>query len=287
VPRDIAAMARHIEVQGLRTRFVAGGPVADPPARDRGTPGEQSSRMRSERSGVPILILHGWGATIETVVSIFGALRSTAPVYALDLPGFGETEMPPGAWGVADYQGFVAAFMDALELGPASVVAHSNGGRIAIRMAATEPHRIAKLVLVDSAGIRPKRGITYYRKVSMAKAGKHAARRLGSVGERLQRRLVAHAASSDYAAAGALRPTFVKLVNEDLSGMLRQIGAPTLLIWGSEDTATPVSDGRLMEHSIPDAGLVVLDGAGHYSYLDQPERFQTILRHFLADRSAP
>jgi pimeloyl-ACP methyl ester carboxylesterase len=78
-----------------------------------------------------------------------------------------------------------------------------------------------------------------------------------------------------------LRPTFIKLVNEDLRRYLPQIRASTLLIWGSEDTETPLSDAQLMERSIADAGLVVLDGAGHYSYLDQPARFATIVRHFL------
>ena len=66
-----------------------------------------------------------------------------------------------------------------------------------------------------------------------------------------------------------MRDTLVKVVNEDLTGLLPQIKVPTLLMWGADDTATPVADGRLMEQLIPDARLVVLDNAGHYSYLDR------------------
>jgi alpha-beta hydrolase superfamily lysophospholipase len=165
-------------------------------------------------------------------------------------------------------------------------VGHSNGGRIAIRMAATEPRRAARLVLVDSAGIRPKRTLRYYRRVGMAKVGKYAARYLGAPGERLRARIVGRVASSDYAAAGEMRPTLVRLVNSDLREYLPRISAPTLLVWGAEDTDTPLADAHLMEKLIPDSGLVVLDGAGHYSYLDQSARFARIVTHFIAPPAA-
>lgn len=239
-----------------------------------------------EGAGAPVVVLHGWGASIETVASIVQALRPVVEVHALDLPGLGESDPPPRPWGVEDYSRFLLAFMDAVGVERPSLVAHSNGGRVALCLAASQPRRVSKLLLVDSAGIRPKRGFTYYRKVGMAKAGKHAAMRFGAPGERLRDALVGRAASADYAAASpVMRPTFVKLVNADLRGLLPSVSAPTLLIWGSEDTATPLSDGQLMERLIPDAGLVVFEGAGHYSYLDEPGRFATIARHFLGEQA--
>ncbi len=233
-------------------------------------------------SGSPVLVLHGWGASIEAVHPIVTGLASVATVHALDLPGFGQSEPPPRPWGVEDYQAFVAAFMDALAIEAPTIVAHSNGGRIAIRMAATEPTRASKLVLVDSAGIRPRRTLRWYRRVGMAKIGKYAARFLGSPGERLRARLVGRAASADYLAAGEMRPTLVKLVNADLRPFMPAIGVPTLLVWGSKDSDTPVAAAQEMERLIPDAGLVVLEGAGHFSYLDQPARFARIVSHFIA-----
>jgi pimeloyl-ACP methyl ester carboxylesterase len=249
-------------VLGLRTRYLVRG------------------------SGRPVLVLHGWGASIEAIHPIIAGLAPVATVYALDLPGFGQSEPPPLPWGVQEYQEFLAAFMDELGIERPTIVAHSNGGRIAIRMAATEPRRVARLVLVDSAGIRPKRTLRYYRRVGMAKLGKYAARYLGTPGERLRARIVGRVASTDYAAAGEMRPTLVRLVNSDLREYLPHITAPTLLVWGAEDADTPVADGRLMEQLIPDAGLVVLEGAGHYSYIDQASSFARIVSHFIAPPAA-
>jgi pimeloyl-ACP methyl ester carboxylesterase len=245
-------------VLGLRTRYLVSG------------------------SGPAVLVLHGWGANIEAVYPIVTGLAPVATVYALDLPGFGDTEQPPRPWGVEDYQAFVASFMDALAIERSAIVGHSNGGRIAIRMASTEPERASKLVLVDAAGIRPKRTFRWYRRVGMAKVGKYAARFLGAPGRRLRSLLVGRVASTDYLAAGAMQPTLVRLVNADLRPYLPGIGVPTLLVWGSNDSETPLSDGREMERLIPDAGLVVLEGAGHFSYLDQPSRFAVIVSHFIA-----
>jgi pimeloyl-ACP methyl ester carboxylesterase len=254
--------AQFVDVRGLRTRHLIRG------------------------SGPAVLVLHGWGASIEAVQPIVAGLAPVATVHTLDLPGFGQTEPPPRPWGVEDYQEFVAAFMDALEIERPTIVGHSNGGRIAIRMAATEPRRAARLVLVDSAGIRPKRTLRWYRRVGMAKLGKYAARWLGAPGERLRARIVGRVASTDYAAAGEMRPTLVRLVNSDLREYLPRISVPVLLVWGAEDTDTPVADARLMEKLIPDAGLVVLEGAGHYSYIDQAARFARIVTHFIAPPTA-
>lgn len=243
--------------------------------------GLRTRRMVRGEGAEVVLVLHGWGASIETVYSIVAGLAPIARVHALDLPGFGESAPPPQPWGVEEYQRFVAAYIDAAGIERATIVGHSNGGRIAIRMAATEPQRISKLVLVDAAGVRPKRTLRWYRRVAMAKVGKQAARHLGRPGERLRDALVSRAASADYATAGELRPTLVKLVNADLRPYLPRIVAPTLLIWGADDTDTPPAMAAAMERLIPDAGLVVLDGAGHYSYLDQPARFARIVSHFV------
>jgi pimeloyl-ACP methyl ester carboxylesterase len=77
-----------------------------------------------------------------------------------------------------------------------------------------------------------------------------------------------------------MRQTFVKVVNQDLRGYLPQITAPTLLVWGDEDKDTPLEHGRIMEKEIPDAGLVVFNGAGHYSYLDKLNDFNVIAAKF-------
>jgi pimeloyl-ACP methyl ester carboxylesterase len=242
-----------------------------------------ATRYLATGNGPPVLVLHGWGAKIEAVQPIVAALAATNSVVAVDLPGFGETAPPPEQpWGAADYAGWVRALLDHLRWERAHVVGHSRGGAIAIHLGAHTPERVGRLLLVDSAGIRPKRTLRYHRRVAMAKVGKHAARNLGAPGRRIREALVGRAASTDYANAGVMRPTLVKLVNEDLTELMPRVRAPTLLVWGAEDDATPVADGRRMEELIPDAGLVVFDGAGHFAYLDDQHRFGVIAREFLA-----
>ena len=72
-----------------------------------------------------------------------------------------------------------------------------------------------------------------------------------------------------------------RVVNEDLCHLMPEIKAPTLLIWGTNDTATPLADAKKMEKLIPGASLVAFEGAGHYSFLDRPAQFAAVLRSFL------
>jgi pimeloyl-ACP methyl ester carboxylesterase len=131
-------------------------------------------RCHAEGAGPPVLILHGWGGSIESVRPISAALAGVSTAYAVDLPGFGESDPPPEPWGAGEYAGFVRELMDELGLDATVVIAHSFGGRVAIRLAVDFPERVTKLVLVNSAGIRPARTAKYHRRVALAKLGKVA-----------------------------------------------------------------------------------------------------------------
>ena len=217
-------------------------------------------REEGPRDAPPVVVLHGWGASIAAVATIQASLRGTHRTIALDLPGFGASDPPPVPWGAQEYAAHLRAFLKQLGVARASFVGHSHGGRVAIVLAATHPEMVDKLVLVDSAGIRPKRSAGYYARVYSYKAS----RRLlalpalaGPLGAPLRRQFETRAGSDDYRQAGSMRGTLVRVVNEDWRHLLPKIQAPTLLIWGERDDATPLSDGQLMERLIPDAGLVV------------------------------
>jgi pimeloyl-ACP methyl ester carboxylesterase len=77
-----------------------------------------------------------------------------------------------------------------------------------------------------------------------------------------------------------MRQCLVKVVNEDLSHLLPGIKAPTLLVWGENDTATPLADAKKMEAAIPEAGLAVIKNAGHFSFVEQPAIFRSIMASF-------
>src|ERR1700726_4791905 len=230
--------------------------------------------------GDPVLFLHGWGASGELFAPVLEPLQQGRRLIVPDLPGFGGTPAPPVAWSAHDYADWTIALLDRLGVERCDVVGHSHGGRVAIVLASRNPGRIRRIVLVDSAGIKPRHGLRYRLRVRTYKLLR-GVERSGALPQAVRTVAATRAnrrGSEDYrAASGTLRGTLVRLVNEDLTPLLSGIKAPVLLIWGEEDKETPLDDARVMERLIPDAGLVVFPGAGHYSYLDQPGRFVRIV----------
>ena len=231
----------------------------------------------------PVLVLHGWGASIEAVASIVEGLAGRLEVVAVDLPGFGESSEPGEAWDAGAYARFALALCDELELERFSLVGHSHGGRTGIVLAATRPERVARMVLTGAAGIKPKRKPSYYGRVAVAKAGRAVGAVGGAPGRRLQDRMRRRVASTDWLEASeTMRGTFRLLIAEDISPHLPNVRASTLLLWGTHDEDTPLWMARRMEAEIPDAALVELDG-GHFAYAERAGEFNRIAAHFLAE----
>ncbi|MDE6753798.1 MAG: alpha/beta hydrolase, partial [Muribaculaceae bacterium] len=184
-------------------------------------------------------------------------------------------------WGVEDYTSFMEKFLEALSISSPILIGHSFGGRIALLFSSRNPVR--KMVLVDGAGIKPKRKLSYYRKVYTFKAVKKLAPYIlgKEKGERIIEKWRNKRGSSDYRnSTPVMRAIMSKCVNEDLKHVMPSIKAPTLLIWGENDTATPLTDAKTMEKLIPDAGLVSFPGCGHYSFLDNPAGFKAVMKEF-------
>jgi pimeloyl-ACP methyl ester carboxylesterase len=211
---------------------------------------------------------------------VISCLESSVHVVALDLPGFGESPTPDGVWGTPDYAEFVRDVLVTLDIEQAAFVSHSFGAKTALYLAATHRDVVTKLVAQGASGLRRAPSVKARAKRSIGKGAKFAGR-LGPAGRALRTAIYDKIASQDYKEAGDLRPILVKVINEDIGHLLPNIAAPTLLVWGTEDDAAPLAHGRRMEELIPDSGLVTFEGAGHFAYLDQPDRFCTIVRHFL------
>lgn len=226
---------------------------------------------------LPVVVLHGWGASSAAVASIQACLQGEYRTIAPDLPGFGLSDPPPVAWGHVEYAATIRQLLRQLGIERAAFIGHSRGGAISILLAATVPELVDRLVLVDSAGLRARHGRAYRARVLAFKAPRRAARVLPAAGRWLERRF----GSEDYRQAGPMRGTLVRLVNDDLRAFLPRIQVPTLLIWGEHDDATPLANAQVMERLIPDAGLVIFSGAGHFAYADDPGRFCRVVGHFL------
>ena len=231
----------------------------------------------------PVIVMHGWGCTSETVAVLADSCTdSTTTVYNLDLPGFGMSSEPREVWGVDRYTQIIEEFARRKGIVRPVLVGHSFGGRLAIVFASRND--TDRVILVDAAGIKPRRTMKYYFKVYSFKL----ARRMAPLiigrrrGEDLINKMRGKAGSSDYRnASPGMRAIMSRVVNEDLKALMPKIKAPTLLIWGTADTATPISDAKTMERLIPDAGLVEYEGASHYSFLDLPGQTKAVIASFL------
>lgn len=242
-----------------------------------------SQAILGDASQPPIVMLHGWGANIDLMLPLAQRLPDFR-IYIPDLPGFGSTQQPPTAWGVIDYAQFVIAYLDHHQLDRVHLFAHSNGGRISLFLGAEYPQRLQKMILADSAGVRPKPSTSGQTRLKTYKFAQNALRSvgLGAQADQLREWYTERYGSADYKAArGVMRETLVKLVNSDLVPYAERVQASTLLLWGDQDEDTPLWHGETLEKAIPDAGLVVLKGAGHFSYLDQLAATVRIVNHFL------
>lgn len=234
--------------------------------------------------GAPVVLMHGWGCRASTLESVAKTVRELGrPVINVDFPGFGDSTEPDDIWGVEQYTEAMEQLLRLENVGSDAVLlGHSFGGRVGIVYASRNP--LGKLILVDAAGVKPKRNFKYYLKVYTFKAKKQLLKLvLGKQkAEKYLDRLRAKAGSSDYRnSTPKMRAIMSRVVNEDLCHLMPQIKVPTLLVWGSADTATPISDAKKMERLIPGAGLVEFEGAGHYSFLDRPGQFAAVLKSFL------
>ena len=239
-----------------------------------------------EGEGECLLLLHGWGSNITLFNGITELAKTKYKVIAPDMPGFGLSDEPKRPWCVDDYVDFVIEFLSKMDVHKVHLLGHSFGGRVIIKLFSRKdlPFDIDKVILVDSAGVLPRKTIKQKIKIKAYKLGK-AILKTAPV-QRLfpdaLNKLQSKSGSADYKAASPLmRQTFVRVVNEDLTPYFSSVTSPTLLIWGENDTATPVSDACIMEKLMPDAGKVVLKGCGHYSFLDDSYTFLRVLASFL------
>lgn len=237
-------------------------------------------------SGDLIVLLHGWGSNIKLFSNLIDLLSKKYTVVAMDMPGFGESQEPPSAWCVDDYVDFVIKFLADYDAKQVMLLGHSFGGRVIIKLNSRKdlPFTVSKVILVDSAGILPPKSNKKSWRTRKYKMGKAflSTKIMRKIAPDALEKLRVKYGSADYVAASPLmRQVLVKVVNEDLEPLLPNIKCPTLLIWGVNDTATPLSDGEKMEKLIPDAGLVKLENAGHYSFLEQQFLFNRVMCSFM------
>jgi len=233
-----------------------------------------------DREAPVVVMLHGWASNIGLFRPSADMVSQKYRVLAMDLPGHGDTPEPPAAWTVDDYADFVTHFLTHFGVKKCILLGHSFGGRVIIKLANREdlPFAIDKIILVDSAGIRPEKTKEQEKKEKVMGLGKKLLAHTPGLLNKMQSLV----GSADYKAASPLmRQILVNTVNEDLTDLLPGIKQSTLLIWGTLDTATPIADAEKMERLIPDAGLARIEGGDHFAFVRYAALYNAILASFL------
>ena len=243
---------------------------------------------RLGESGRPLVLLHGWGCSGETMAPLMRDMSTDHRVMAVDFPGHGKSPEPPEPWEVTEFACLTRALMEKEGFLGADVIAHSFGGRVVLYLAAEKPDTFSRLMLTGCAGIpnRPDGRLsarTRAYRALRALADNAATRAIfGSKVDDWKEALIQKFGSADYRAlTPSMRQTFNRVLKQDLTYCLARINAPTLLVWGENDTATPIWMGEKMEKEMADAALIRFEGCSHYAFVEQYARFLAIAREFL------
>ncbi len=230
-----------------------------------------------------IVILPGWGETRNTFLDIINILKIDYTVYIVDYPGFGETEFPNYNLTMDDYTHLIINFFKELNIENPNIIAHSFGGRIAILLSAKYNIAIKNLILIDSAGIKPKMTLKKKFKLKLYKTLQSLANYLPkNIKFEVKTYLFNKFSSSDYQSLDEnMRETFKNIVNLDLTNYLSSVKTNTLILWGEKDIDTPLKDGKLMHKKITNSELIIFPNCTHFCYLENTYVIIKIILCFL------
>lgn len=222
--------------------------------------------------GKDLVFLHGYLSCKESFYPQIGYFSRHFRVTAPDFPGFGKSDRIPAAWSVGDYADWLEGFFKEQGIVFPYVIAHSFGGRVALKCLARG--LIDRAVLTGCAGIVKKRTMAYRIRVGGYRLVKRVAPRFAE----------AHFGSREYRSLSPLmRESYKKIVNEDLREEAGRIARPVLYLYGERDKETPLSSGRILHECTAGSKLAVFKGCGHFAHLEEPLMFNLAAEEFLDD----
>ena len=231
-----------------------------------------------KKSEKTILFLHGWGVDSQSWFKIVPRLENRKySLYFLDLPGFGNSQTPNSSYSLDDYMRVVLEFIKKLGLKEITLVGHSFGGRVAVKIASVNSNQLDKIVLVDAAGINNLSGLK-----KLAAIVAHLISPLFSPPfmQPLRRKLY-FLMGSEYLDRAGLSKIFSRVVSENLTPLLPLIKNETLILWGDKDNVTPLYYARLMKKLITRSKLTIFPNTGHFPFIEKPSEFAGELIKFI------
>jgi pimeloyl-ACP methyl ester carboxylesterase len=251
-------------------------------------------------AGSPVVLVHGLSGCWQNWLENIPHLAKRHRVIAMDLPGFGESELPQEEISIPGYGRFVDAFLGSIGIEQGALVGNSMGGFIAAETAISHPSRVEKLVLVSAAGFirydgrrlraaeraarlfHPMTAAFLARREHLVRRPKLRSRMLYGVvryPDKIPPELAYEVAS------GAGKPGFLDafgaIMDYDFRDRLPDVSAPTLIVWGRNDRIVPVSGAYEYERLIPNAHLEIFEETGHVPMLERPARFNQVVEDFL------
>ena len=217
------------------------------------------------------VFLHGWGTSSTNFSFCEKFLKDQRNIF-IDFPPFGKSQKKIRNWTIFTYANMVICLCEKLNIKEINLIGHSFGGRVAIIVSVVNKEKINKLVLVDSAGMKPKRNVKYYYKIYKYKIRKKLGLSTKNLG------------SSDYLMLNDdMKKIFVSVVNEYLEDYLKEIKANTLIIFGEKDKETPLYMAKRLFKGINNSQLYIMKNAGHFCFLERKIEFCSVLNKFLTE----
>lgn len=233
--------------------------------------GGKEISLLQEGEGEPLVMLHGYLSCKESFYHQIRFFSQYYRVTAFDFVGMGKSSQLCEPWSVDDYCAHTLEILDALGIGKCRILAHSFGGRVALKLLANYPQRFSRALLTGCAGIPPRRGLRYTLRVKWYRIVKKAAPKFA---ER-------HFGSKEFRTLSpVMRESFKKIVNEDLTPCLARIEVPVLYVFGDRDTATPPYMARILSAGTRGSGLVWMESCTHFCFCERPQEFNAVAREF-------
>lgn len=244
-------------------------------------------------SGETLVLLHGFAADKDNWLRFSRHLTQDYRVIALDLPGFGDSDLPPGSYDVGTQAERLADILDAMGIKQAHVLGNSMGGHIAALFAARYPERVRSLALFANAGIDSPHKSELYRLLTSGSANPLVVKQPQDFDNLLQfvfveppylpTSLKRYLGKRAMAKAEHYDMVFKQLVERSipLEPELAKIQAPTLLLWGRQDRVLDVSSIEVMQPLLRSSSVVIMDNVGHAPMLERPEESALLYRRFL------
>ena len=220
----------------------------------------------------PLIFLHGYLADKNSFYLQYPYFSKNYQIYALDLAGFGQNTSMPKAYSLDDYCQSVLEFIKKNDINKPSVIAHSFGGRIAIKLASQNADLFDKIVLTGSAGLKPRFSIRkWLKKISFK-----------FLSFFVKKSKLNKFYSSDYQKLSPImKQSFIKIVNEHLDDRLDRIQNKTLVVCGENDRETPLYMAKKLNKKIKNSRLFIIKKAGHFAFIDSPYTFNMEVMEFL------